>query len=88
MTRRRIETDIAVVGAGPAGLAAATAARESGARVLVVDAFSAAGGQYFMQPLGNGQHRSVQSLRGQRTSQGSCACATVVPLGALLFRKQ
>lgn len=38
--------DVAVVGAGPAGLAAAVAAAEAGAGVLVVDESGTAGGQY------------------------------------------
>ncbi|MGH9719281.1 MAG: FAD-dependent oxidoreductase [Bryobacteraceae bacterium] len=40
-----LEFDIVVVGAGPAGIAAACAASESGARAGVVDANPAAGGQ-------------------------------------------
>jgi glycine/D-amino acid oxidase-like deaminating enzyme len=43
-------TDILIVGAGPAGLAAATVARQAGANVLVVDERSQPGGQYFKQP--------------------------------------
>ncbi len=39
--------DVLVVGAGPAGLAAAAAARESGATVRVVDAGTRPGGQYW-----------------------------------------
>jgi D-hydroxyproline dehydrogenase subunit alpha len=41
----RLAVAVAVVGAGPAGLAAATRAAESGARVLVVDQASHTGGQ-------------------------------------------
>jgi D-hydroxyproline dehydrogenase subunit alpha len=37
--------DVAVVGAGPAGLAAAVAARRAGADVVVIDAYAAPGGQ-------------------------------------------
>ena len=42
--------DLLVVGAGPAGLAAAVAARKAGANVLLVDERSRPGGQYFKQP--------------------------------------
>ena len=39
--------DVLVVGAGPAGLAAADAARKAGARVVLLDAADDAGGQYW-----------------------------------------
>lgn len=42
--------DVAVVGAGPAGLAAAIAAAEAGLAVVLVDERSQPGGQYFKQP--------------------------------------
>ncbi|QTX06166.1 FAD-dependent oxidoreductase [Agromyces archimandritae] len=40
-------SEVLVVGAGPAGLAAAVAARERGARVVLLDGADAAGGQYW-----------------------------------------
>jgi NADPH-dependent 2,4-dienoyl-CoA reductase/sulfur reductase-like enzyme len=42
--------EVAVVGAGPAGLAAATAAAEHGRRVVVIDAGVQLGGQYWRHP--------------------------------------
>ncbi|WP_306361644.1 NAD(P)/FAD-dependent oxidoreductase [Nocardia sp. CC227C] len=42
--------DVAVVGAGPAGLAAAVHAAESGLRVVLVDAGHQLGGQYWRHP--------------------------------------
>lgn len=45
--------DIAIVGAGPAGLSAALAAADAGARVVVVDEYRKPGGQYFRQPQAN-----------------------------------
>jgi D-hydroxyproline dehydrogenase subunit alpha len=42
--------DLAVVGAGPAGLAAATTAARTGLRVVLIDAAGRVGGQYFRQP--------------------------------------
>jgi NADPH-dependent 2,4-dienoyl-CoA reductase/sulfur reductase-like enzyme len=43
--------DLCVVGAGPAGMAAALSASESGAKVLLVDSAQREGGQFFRQPL-------------------------------------
>ncbi|GAB4393111.1 MAG: NAD(P)/FAD-dependent oxidoreductase [Kiloniellaceae bacterium] len=52
MTGKHLHCDVAVVGAGPAGLAAAEAAARSGAEVICIDQFNQAGGQYHMQPPG------------------------------------
>ncbi len=46
---KKIERDIVVIGAGPAGLSAAIAASQAGAQVLVVDENSLPGGQLFKQ---------------------------------------
>lgn len=45
-----IETEVLVLGAGPAGLSAGLAAARAGADVVVVDERTAAGGQYYKQP--------------------------------------
>lgn len=42
--------DLAVIGAGPAGMAAALAAADAGLNVVVVDEQIRAGGQIFRQP--------------------------------------
>jgi NADPH-dependent 2,4-dienoyl-CoA reductase/sulfur reductase-like enzyme len=42
-----LECDVAVVGAGPAGMSAARAAADCGARVTVLDEYPRPGGQYF-----------------------------------------
>jgi len=49
-----VACDVLVVGAGPAGLAAACAVREAGADVIVVDERPSPGGQYF-KPLAASQ---------------------------------
>lgn len=46
-SHEEIAFDVAVIGAGPAGLAAAVAATERGARVVVVDAGAQPGGQFW-----------------------------------------
>jgi NADPH-dependent 2,4-dienoyl-CoA reductase/sulfur reductase-like enzyme len=45
-----LRADVAVVGAGPAGMAAALAAADLGAQVVLVDAGAAMGGQIYRQP--------------------------------------
>ncbi len=42
--------ELAVIGAGPAGLGAAIAAGEHGVKTILIDSFTQPGGQYFMQP--------------------------------------
>ena len=44
------DVDVLVVGAGPAGLAAAEAVQAAGATVLLLDELPAPGGQYYKQP--------------------------------------
>ncbi|WP_327726741.1 NAD(P)/FAD-dependent oxidoreductase [Streptomyces sp. NBC_00487] len=59
---------LAVVGAGPAGLAAALAAAGQGVRVTVVDAAQAPGGQFYRQPAAGLGARRPQALHhGWRT---------------------
>ncbi len=45
-----LETEVVVVGAGPAGLSAALQASLAGAAVTIVDEYARPGGQYFKQP--------------------------------------
>jgi thioredoxin reductase len=44
-----LETDVAVVGAGPAGLSAAVAAARAGARVTLIEEYARPGGQFYKQ---------------------------------------
>jgi NADPH-dependent 2,4-dienoyl-CoA reductase/sulfur reductase-like enzyme len=57
--------DVCVVGAGPAGMAAALSASGGGAKVVVVDAGVREGGQYYRQPLSGPSHlpERFQALR-------------------------
>ena len=69
--------DVLVIGAGPAGLAAAIAAAESGAAVIVLDERDAPGGQYH-KPLApshaatrpDAQHREGAELRTRAEQAG------------------
>jgi D-hydroxyproline dehydrogenase subunit alpha len=56
---------LAVVGAGPAGLAAALAAAARGVRVTLVDADGQAGGQFYRQPARAFGARRPQALHHQ-----------------------
>ncbi|WP_186249148.1 MULTISPECIES: FAD-dependent oxidoreductase, partial [unclassified Burkholderia] len=49
MKQERLSVDVAIVGAGPAGLSAARAAARSGATVAIVDDNPRAGGQIWRQ---------------------------------------
>ncbi|MCY4607262.1 MAG: NAD(P)/FAD-dependent oxidoreductase [bacterium] len=80
--RRRHTCDIVVVGAGPAGLSAAQAAAEKGLDVVVVDANSRPGGQYYMQPLAAGSAfaRSTQVMRGKTEVRNATAAGVTMLL--------
>ncbi len=80
--RRRYACDIVVVGAGPAGLSAAQAAAEKGLDVMVVDANSLPGGQYYMQPLAAGSvfSRSAQVMRGKAQARSARAAGVTMLL--------
>ncbi|MFJ3756631.1 FAD-dependent oxidoreductase [Streptomyces sp. NPDC090080] len=56
---------LAVIGAGPAGLAAAIAAARDGVRVTLVDAAAEAGGQFYRRPAGELRARRPQALHHQ-----------------------
>ena len=57
--------DIFVIGAGPAGMAAALAARETGARVVLADERARPGGQFFKQ-MSSGMPIDSQQAEGRR----------------------
>ncbi|MFI1972932.1 hypothetical protein BLA24_16140 [Streptomyces cinnamoneus] len=54
---------LVVVGAGPAGVAAALAAARGGVRVVLVDSAARAGGQYHLQPPPAGRHYRANPLQ-------------------------
>ncbi|WP_329222470.1 NAD(P)/FAD-dependent oxidoreductase [Streptomyces sp. NBC_01485] len=63
MTERR--PTLAVIGAGPAGLAAASAAAARGVRVVLTDSGAEAGGQFYRQPAHGLGARRPQALHHQ-----------------------
>ena len=80
--------DILVVGAGPAGLSAAIAARRAGADVLALDERDSTGGQYF-KPLAashsasapDAQFRAGDALRAEAASAGVAIATGVTVWG-------
>jgi NADPH-dependent 2,4-dienoyl-CoA reductase/sulfur reductase-like enzyme len=84
VSARRLETEIAVIGAGPAGLAAASAAARAGARVTMLDAFPDPGGQYWMQAPGGGP-ASAQMAEGARAIAAARAAGAELLTGTELF---
>jgi NADPH-dependent 2,4-dienoyl-CoA reductase/sulfur reductase-like enzyme len=70
-------TGVLVIGAGPAGIAAATAAAENGCAVIVLDDNVAAGGQIWreatIEETGSSQRRNPQERRAMERLQRSGA---------------
>jgi NADPH-dependent 2,4-dienoyl-CoA reductase/sulfur reductase-like enzyme len=91
MSERALAFDVVVVGAGPAGLAAACAAAESGKRVALVDETPWLGGQIWR---GEVSHRSTEARRWIARFQSSSAtllsgtCVIAAPEPGLLLAEQ
>ena len=77
MTGSMQECEILVIGAGPAGLAAAAAAREAGADVTCLDLFARPGGQYGMQPASSASRFETAA----QVAEGRAAAARCLELG-------
>lgn len=56
---------LAVIGAGPAGLAAVVAAASRGVRVTLIDSAAEAGGQFYRRPAAGLRARRPQALHHQ-----------------------
>ncbi|MCD9085241.1 FAD-dependent oxidoreductase [Stenotrophomonas sp. SY1] len=66
-----LRCDVAVIGAGPAGLSAAVAAAGQGARVVIVDASPQAGGQIWRNDVRFGAPAAARALREQVMVSGA-----------------
>jgi NADPH-dependent 2,4-dienoyl-CoA reductase/sulfur reductase-like enzyme/bacterioferritin-associated ferredoxin len=60
-----VTTDLAVIGAGPAGLAAALAGAELGLKVTLIDELPAPGGQYLVDRSGEASHPPISAAERQ-----------------------
>ncbi len=70
LTAKPEKTDIAVVGAGPAGVSAAVSAAGAGAKVVLLDEFSGAGGQYYKQPASVRDGHEYPTALAENISKG------------------
>ncbi len=80
---RRDETQVLVIGAGPAGLAAAEAAAAAGLSVVVIDERSAPGGQYF-KPVAASHTQTGAASDGQFAA-GAALVERVHALGVRFY---
>jgi thioredoxin reductase/bacterioferritin-associated ferredoxin len=75
------QVDVAVVGGGPAGMAAAVAARRSGASVVLIDEYAAPGGQIWRRrydEVGEDAPRSLPPEARERCLQLAASGTTLI----------
>lgn len=82
MNRRRCECDIAVVGAGPAGLAAASVAAEAGKRVVVLDNSPWLGGQIWRGEQAHPRDRAAREWIARAARSGATVYSSATVFGA------
>ncbi|UCH17507.1 MAG: FAD-dependent oxidoreductase [Burkholderiales bacterium] len=75
-------TDLLVVGAGPAGMSAAVAARRCGMRVLVIDENSEPGGQIYRSVLSNAPRTQRNRMLGADYLAGQALARSFLDSGA------
>jgi NADPH-dependent 2,4-dienoyl-CoA reductase/sulfur reductase-like enzyme len=82
-----LRADVVVIGAGPAGLAAACRAAEAGASVLVIDAAAAPGGQVWRRSVGGagGGHGAAPARLARRWLERLSASGARLLAGATVI---
>ena len=81
-----MDPDVLIIGGGAAGLTAASALSDSGVEVVVLDERSAAGGQYYKQPVS--PERLHQSLVDDaQIREGSALFTRALDSGARIFSR-
>ncbi len=86
MKATAVRADVAVIGAGPAGLSAATTAAQAGANVHVLDAAPMAGGQYWMQSaLPHARAATAQAADGANAIASARAAGVRLHTGAEIW---
>jgi NADPH-dependent 2,4-dienoyl-CoA reductase/sulfur reductase-like enzyme len=82
-----LRADVVVIGAGPAGLAAACRAAEAGASVLVIDAAAAPGGQVWRRSVGGagGGHGAAPARLARRWLERFSASGARLLAGATVI---
>lgn len=78
---RRSNCDVVVIGGGPAGLAASTAAAQAGLSVILLDAYARPGGQYFMQSTA----ASAVFARSWQVREGAASIARAEAVGVRIY---
>lgn len=85
---RASKTDVAIVGAGPAGLAAATTAASLGLRVVLIDEQAAPGGQYLVKQPGAPSAISAAERQGRDLLRSLAQPPTRDRIGVVEWRSE
>jgi len=80
-----VSCDVAVVGAGAAGLRAATVAARAGLSTVLVDSYERAGGQFYRQPASTPYPPSPTQVEGRELIEAAYAAGVEVRTGTSVW---